>query len=138
VERVVDEAGLAAAARKLAGELRPGDVVHLRGDLGAGKTTFVRHACAALGVQEAVTSPTFAIAHRYGGGSMPVSHLDLYRAQRVTEEELADLDPYLDEDAVLFVEWPDVGAGALPAATVVVELAHAGEGRRAIAVQRVS
>jgi tRNA threonylcarbamoyladenosine biosynthesis protein TsaE len=102
----VDEAGLAAVAGELARELRAGDVVHLHGELGSGKTTFVRHAAAALGVVEAVTSPTFAIAHRYGGGRLPVSHLDLYRARRVTDEELADLDPYLDDDVVLFVEWP--------------------------------
>jgi tRNA threonylcarbamoyladenosine biosynthesis protein TsaE len=137
VGEVVDEAGLAARAAALAAQLQPGDVVHLRGELGSGKTTFVRHAAAALGVREAVTSPTFAIAHRYGGGRAPVSHLDLYRAQRMTAEELADLDPYLDEAAIIFVEWPDAGQGALPGATVVIELAHAGEGRRRVHVRRV-
>lgn len=136
-EVVVDETGLAAAAAALAATLRPGDVVHLRGQLGAGKTTFVRYAAAALGVREAVTSPTFAIAHRYGGAAVPVSHLDLYRAAGMTIEELADLDPYLDEGAVLFVEWPDAGEGALPPPTVVVELAHAGETVRALRVRRL-
>ncbi len=134
--QVVDEAGLAAAAAALARELQAGDVVHLRGDLGSGKTTFVRHAAAALGVEEPVTSPTFAIAHRYGGGRLPVSHLDLYRARRMTDEELADLDPNLDEEAVLFVDWPDAGAGALPEPTVVVELEHAGEGLRRLGIRR--
>jgi len=137
-EVLVDEAALAAAAADLAATLRPGDVVHLRGELGAGKTTFVRHAAAALGVREAVTSPTFAIAHRYAGAGLAVSHLDLYRASGMTVEELADLDPYLDEAAVLFVEWPDAGEGALPPPTVVVELAHAGEAVRALRVRRLT
>jgi len=137
-ETVADEAGTARVAAALAATLRPGDVVHLVGDLGAWKTTFVRYAAAALGVTEPVTSPTFAVAHRYPGrGGLPVAHLDLYRSRGVTAEELADLDAYLGEDAVVFVEWPEAGAGMLPPATVQVRIDEAGDGRRTIAIQRV-
>jgi tRNA threonylcarbamoyladenosine biosynthesis protein TsaE len=136
---VADEEGTARIARSLAARLAPGDVVHLEGPLGAGKTTFVRHACAALGVPERVTSPTFAVANAYhDGAGRPVTHLDLYRSAGVTVEEAADLDPYLDPAAILFVEWPAAGAGTLPAPTVVVELEHAGGDRRRIAVRRVA
>jgi tRNA threonylcarbamoyladenosine biosynthesis protein TsaE len=135
---VTDEEGAAAIARTLAASLRPGDVVHLVGDVGTGKTTFVRQAAAALGVTEPVTSPTFAVAHRYtAADGTVVSHLDLYRSSGVTAEELADLDAYLAEDAIVFVEWPEAGAGVLPAPTVVVELEHATPDRRRIAVRQL-
>ena len=131
------EDGTAAAAGRLARLLRAGDVVHLRGPLGAGKTTFVRHAASALGVQEPVTSRTYTVAHRYDGPT-PVSHLDLYRSERLTVEELADLDPYLGPEAVVFVEWPAAGAGLLPDPTWIVELDHAGGCRRRLSVRRGS
>jgi tRNA threonylcarbamoyladenosine biosynthesis protein TsaE len=132
---VADEEGTAAAAVQLAALLRAGDVVHLRGPLGAGKTAFVRHAARALGVREPVTSPTFTVAHRYAG-PVPVSHLDLYRSERMTVEELADLDPYLGPEAVVFVEWPDAGAGLLPDATWTVEIDHRGGDARLLDVRR--
>jgi tRNA threonylcarbamoyladenosine biosynthesis protein TsaE len=136
-ETVADEAGTARVAAALAATLQPGDVVHLVGELGAGKTTFVRHAATALGVTEPVTSPTFAVAHRYTGrAGLAVAHLDLYRSRGVTPEELADLDAYLAEDAVVFVEWPEAGAGMLPPATVRVVIDEAGEGCRTIAIER--
>lgn len=118
----------AALARKLA----PGDLVLVRGELGAGKTTFVRGACRALGVTGPVTSPTFTIGHRYEG-DLPVSHLDLYRFAGMSDAEWGDLEPYFD-DAVAFVEWPDAGAGYLPEAAASVELRHLGGDRRAIAI----
>ena len=86
----------------------------LRGELGTGKTTFVRGACRALGVDGPVTSPTFTIGHRYRG-AVPVSHLDLYRFEDMSDAEWGDLEPYFD-DAVVFVEWPEAGAGFLPSA----------------------
>jgi len=119
-------------AADLARRLVPGDVVTVSGELGSGKTTFVRGACAALGVHERVTSPTYTIGHRYHGSSVDVSHLDLYRFQGVSAAEWGDLEPYFD-DAVTFVEWPEAGEGALPAARFVVRLRHAG-GRRAVAI----
>ena len=99
-------------AARLAGALVPGDVVTISGELGSGKTTFVRGACRALGVTAPVTSPTYTIGHRYEG-SPDVSHLDLYRFTAVSQAEWGDLEPYFD-DAVVFVEWPEA-AGAGPA-----------------------
>ena len=121
-----------ALAARVAGELRPGDVVTVSGELGSGKTTFVRGACRSLGVTAPVTSPTFTVGHRYAG-RVPVSHLDLYRFTGLSHAEWGDLEPYFD-DAVAFVEWPEAGAGVLPAPRVRVELRHAGEDRRAIRI----
>lgn len=107
-------------------------MVTVSGELGAGKTTFVRGACRALGVAQPVTSPTFTIGHRYEG-RVPVSHLDLYRFQGVSAAEWGDLEPYFD-DAVAFVEWPEAGAGVLPPARVAVRLSHVAPGARSIRV----
>ena len=120
-------------AATLAARLRPGDVVGVSGELGAGKTTFVRGACRALGVDGPVTSPTFTIGNRYEG-RVPVSHLDLFRFQGVSAAEWGDLEPYFD-GAVVFVEWPEAGAGVLPDPTVEVELEHGGEGRRLVTIR---
>lgn len=117
-------------AADLATRLVAGDVVTLSGELGAGKTTFVRGACRALGVTAPVTSPTFTIGHRYPG-SIEVSHLDLYRFSGVSAAEWADLEPYF-EDAVVFVEWPEAGASVLPPPRAAVTLEHAGADARRI------
>jgi tRNA threonylcarbamoyladenosine biosynthesis protein TsaE len=122
-----------AVAAELAQRLRPGDVVTVSGELGTGKTTFVRGACAALGVEEIVTSPTYTIGHRYHGSAGLVSHLDLYRFQGVSNAEWGDLEPYFD-DAIAFVEWPEAGRGVLPDPRYAVHLEHAGEGRRAVKI----
>ena len=119
-----------AIAAELARELRRGDVVTVSGELGSGKTTFVRGACRALGVTQPVTSPTFTVGHRYDG----VAHLDLYRFAGVSSAEWGDLEPYFD-DTIAFVEWPEAGEGALPSPRVRVRLRHVDEGRRAIEVQ---
>ena len=117
-------------AGALAPRLRPGDVVTVSGELGTGKTTFVRGACRALGVATPVTSPTFTIGHRYTG-RVAISHLDLYRFASVSAAEWGDLEPYFD-DAVVFVEWPEAGLSSLPPARLAVTLEHAGEDRRRI------
>jgi tRNA threonylcarbamoyladenosine biosynthesis protein TsaE len=122
--------GTEDVAFRLAPRLRPGDVVTVSGELGTGKTTFVRGACRALGVTGPVTSPTFTIGHRYVG-RVDVSHLDLYRFTALSPAEWGDLEPYF-EDAIVFVEWPEAGAGALPEARLVVRLEHAGGDRRAL------
>jgi tRNA threonylcarbamoyladenosine biosynthesis protein TsaE len=93
------------------------------GELGSGKTTFVRAACRALGVTGPVASPTFAIGARYQAPGGAVSHLDLYRSPGLTDEELTDLEPYL-EGAIVFVEWPEAGRGLLPPPRVRVKLLH--------------
>jgi tRNA threonylcarbamoyladenosine biosynthesis protein TsaE len=119
--------GIAAA---LARRLETGDVVTVSGELGAGKTTFVRGACRALGIISPVASPTFTIGHRYTG-AVDVSHLDLFRFAGVSNAEWGDLEPYFDA-ALVFVEWPEAGALMLPPARVAVSLAHAGGDRRRI------
>ena len=121
-----------AVGAALAAVLEPGDVVTVAGELGAGKTTLVRGACRALGVTEAVTSPTFTIGHRYHG-TLDVSHLDLYRFTALSAEEWGDLEPYF-EHAIAFVEWPEAGAGALPAARMQVRLRHDAPSRRLISL----
>lgn len=119
-----------ALAAQLALRLVPGDVVLVQGELGAGKTTFVRGACRALGVSAPVTSPTFTIGHLYEG-RVTVAHLDLYRFTEVSAAEWGDLEPYFDR-TIAFVEWPEAGMAALPPARVTVALAHAGADRRRI------
>ena len=121
-----------AVAAALAGELEAGDVVTVSGELGSGKTTFVRGACRALGVRERVTSPTFTIGHRYPNDP-DVSHLDLYRFHGFSAAEWGDLEPYF-QDAICFVEWPEAAAGALPPARVEVRLSHVDPARRLISV----
>ena len=121
-----------ALAADLARRLAPGDVVTVSGELGSGKTTFVRGACVELGVREHVTSPTYTIGHRYHGAGVEVSHLDLYRFEGVSAAEWGDLEPYFD-GAIAFVEWPEAGAGVLPSPRFVVRLRHA-EAARAVAI----
>lgn len=123
-----------ALGARVAERLRPGDLVLLSGDLGAGKTTLIRGACRALGVTEPVTSPTFTIGQRYAGGRLPISHLDLYRLADLEGEDPALLDDYLGPDGVAFVEWPDAGADRLGRPAIVVRLAHVSEERRRIEV----
>ena len=118
--------------RELAGSLHAGDVVLVRGELGAGKTTFVRGAARALGVSAPVTSPTFSIGHRYAGRDLVVSHLDLYRLAGLEREEPALLADYLGPGRIAFVEWPEQGAPELAPARVHVTLAHGGGDRRTI------
>lgn len=121
-----------AIGARLAGGLAPGAVVTVSGELGTGKTTLVRGACRALGVEGPVTSPTFTIGHRYKG-RVDVSHLDLYRFAGVSPAEWGDLEPYFD-GAVCFVEWPEAGKDVLPKPRYAVSLEHAGENERRITV----
>jgi tRNA threonylcarbamoyladenosine biosynthesis protein TsaE len=122
-----------AVGAGLAAKLEPGDVVTVAGELGTGKTTLVRGACRALGVEGPITSPTFTVGHRYRG-RVDVSHLDLYRFAGVSPAEWGDLEPYFD-GAVCFVEWPEAGEGVLPPARFELKLEHAGDDRRHIEVR---
>ena len=122
---VVDSGSAAeteALGARLAAQLAAGDVVTVSGELGAGKTTFVRGACRALGVESPVSSPTFTIGHRYAA-AIPVAHLDLYRLAGSGAEEWGDLEPYFD-GTIAFVEWPENGDNWLPQARVTVTLSH--------------
>jgi tRNA threonylcarbamoyladenosine biosynthesis protein TsaE len=126
-----------AAAARLAGELRPGDVVLVRGEMGTGKTTFVRGACRALGVEGPITSPTFTIGRRYRGAVGDIAHLDLHRIGALADEDPALLADYLEPEAIAFVEWPEVAGGELAGrATVEVALRHAGGDERDVDVRR--
>ncbi|HET7647660.1 MAG TPA: tRNA (adenosine(37)-N6)-threonylcarbamoyltransferase complex ATPase subunit type 1 TsaE [Gaiellaceae bacterium] len=121
-----------ALAARLARLLEPGDVVSVSGELGAGKTTFVRGAARALGVTGPISSPTFTIGHRYEAPT-PVAHLDLYRVQGIDPEEWGDLEPYFD-GAVAFVEWPEHGGDWLPKARALVTLGHVDETHRTVRI----
>lgn len=121
------------AGAELAGRLRAGDLVLVRGEMGTGKTTFIRGAARALGVRGPVASPTFTIGARYEG-RVPVSHLDLWRLN-ATEEEPGFLEDYLTPDAVAFVEWPEAAEPELPPPTAHVEIHHAGGDDRRIVLR---
>jgi tRNA threonylcarbamoyladenosine biosynthesis protein TsaE len=126
-----------AIAAELACGLAAGDVVLVEGELGAGKTTFVRGACRALGVEGVVTSPTFTIGQRYRA-AVPVSHLDLYRVADLGDEDPDLLDEYLGPDRIAFVEWPPRTVAAIArlsrvAARVVIE--HGGGDRRVLTIE---
>lgn len=125
-----------ALGAELAVTLAPGDVVLVEGELGAGKTTFVRGACRALGVSAVVTSPTFTIGRRYHA-RVPVSHLDLFRIPGLAGEEPDLLADYIGPDTIAFVEWPEggeqtvAGFGRIAAR---VRLEHAGGDRRVVKI----
>jgi tRNA threonylcarbamoyladenosine biosynthesis protein TsaE len=126
-----------ALAAELASSLAPGDVVLVEGELGAGKTTFVRGACRALGVDGLVTSPTFTIGQRYPG-RVPVAHLDLYRVADLDEEDPDLLADYIGSDRIAFVEWPGGAAARIAgvahvAARVLIE--HAGGDARTVTIE---
>jgi tRNA threonylcarbamoyladenosine biosynthesis protein TsaE len=127
------------AGARLAAELEPGDVVLVSGELGAGKTTFVRGALHSLGVEGPVTSPTFVVGQLYRSRPPrdgPLAHLDLYRLAGIDAEDPGLLDPFFGSETIAFVEWPENADGAWPRERVVrrVHLAHAGGDRRRIEV----
>jgi tRNA threonylcarbamoyladenosine biosynthesis protein TsaE len=127
-----------ALGARLAERLGPGDVAVVSGEVGSGKTTLIRGACRALGVEEPVTSPTFTIGQRYRG-RLPVSHLDLYRLEGLEGEDQALLDDYLDPGSVTFVEWPAVAESLLAdRRTLEARLSHAGGDNRTIVVAAAS
>jgi tRNA threonylcarbamoyladenosine biosynthesis protein TsaE len=123
-----------AVGVRVAEHLRPGDVVAVSGELGSGKTTLVRGACRALGVDGPVTSPTFEIGHVYEAAAGEVAHLDLYRLPSLAGEDPALLDDYLTPERIAFVEWPGEAAAAIERLAARVQIAHLGGDRRAIEV----
>ncbi|MGI8904010.1 MAG: tRNA (adenosine(37)-N6)-threonylcarbamoyltransferase complex ATPase subunit type 1 TsaE [Solirubrobacteraceae bacterium] len=127
-----------ALGAQLASTLAAGDAVLLEGELGTGKTTFVRGACRALGVAAAVTSPTFTIAQRYiAPGGLRVAHVDLFRVGDLAAEEPDLLADYFGPDTIAFVEWPQGGEPTLAGLARIVArvcLAHAGEDRRVVEI----
>jgi tRNA threonylcarbamoyladenosine biosynthesis protein TsaE len=123
----LDEAGLGALAVRVASCLVPGDVVVLRGEVGAGKTTFVRSAARPLGIRETVTSPTYQFARAYqgraGGRPVTVNHLDLYRLEGLDMRDALQLDEYLEPGSVTFMEWAEPALDLLEEPSVV-EVQH--------------
>jgi tRNA threonylcarbamoyladenosine biosynthesis protein TsaE len=127
-----------AVGAAVAADLRPGDVVIVSGEVGAGKTTLIRGACRALGVEGPVTSPTFTIGQRYSG-RFPISHLDLYRLAGLEREEPALLDDYLDAESVAFIEWPAVAEPELAGRQALeIRLDHGGGDSRRVEIGAAS
>ena len=127
-----DPAAMAAFGARIAGRLRPGDVVALSGGLGAGKTTLARAIISALGHAGEVPSPTFTILETYDGLRLPLVHADFYRLDRPGEADELGLDDYRD-GAALIAEWPErVGGFATEPGCLAIALEIAGSGRRAI------
>ena len=132
----LDRAGLVAAAARLAATLRAGDVIALSGELGAGKTTFVRALVAALhGTDDAVSSPTFVFRHRYPGNP-PVEHLDLYRIDDPVEAAELDLDDAFSPHAITVVEWAERLPCLLPPAAIRATIEGSGEAPRRLRIER--
>jgi tRNA threonylcarbamoyladenosine biosynthesis protein TsaE len=119
----LEEAMLEELASRFARVLAPGDVVVLSGEVGAGKTTFVRAAARSLGVTDRVTSPTYQLARGYEGRkegqSMTVNHMDLYRLEGIEDRDVLELEDYIEPDAVTFIEWADPALGAIENPSVV-------------------
>src|SRR5690242_7298085 len=131
-----DETATTALAQRFAAAVDGGLVIYLHGDLGAGKTSFARALLTALGVGERVKRPTYSLVESYRAGELAAWHLDLYRIADPGELEWLDLDALGDPAALVLVEWPERGTGALPTPDLVLHLEHAGAGRRARAEPR--
>jgi tRNA threonylcarbamoyladenosine biosynthesis protein TsaE len=126
-----DEAATTALGTRVAAALDDGLVLYLHGPLGAGKTSFARALLTALGVGERIKSPTYSLIEGYAATERPAWHLDLYRIADPGELEWLGLDALSDPLAVVLVEWPERGAGALPMADMELHLDYAGQGRYA-------
>lgn len=122
---------------ELASRLTDGDLVLVCGEVGAGKTTLVRGAARALGVQDPVTSPTFSIGHRYRASDLLVCHLDLYRLASLGQEDPDLLADYLGPGRIAFVEWPKDGEAELEGARLRVTLSHDGGERRRVEIEEM-
>lgn len=131
------EDALEALAARVAGVLEPGDVVVLGGEVGTGKTTFVRAAASSMGV-ERVTSPTYQLARGYegriGGRKVTVNHLDLYRLEELERMDALELDDYLEPGAVTFIEWAEPALELLENPTVV-QIVHQTPGARRVSLR---
>ncbi len=122
-------------ACELAGTLRAGDVVALRGGLGAGKTAFVRGLAKGLGVTGEVASPTFALVHEHEG-RIPLYHFDMYRVTTLDDLYSTGFFDYLDSGAVLAVEWSENIQAALPNRRVIVTLTPVSDTERELVIER--
>ncbi len=121
-----------ACAARLAETLRPNDVVALCGELGAGKTHFVKGLVAAGGSAEAVTSPTFTLVHEYRAGRVPVFHFDFYRIARAEELEQIGFEDFMDDNGISVIEWADRFPGLLPTRTRWIRITAGADDSRVI------
>jgi len=125
----LDEAEMTALAERLAPAALEGGVIHLQGDLGAGKTTFARALLIALGAGERIKSPTYSLIESYRIGDADAHHLDLYRIADAGELEWLGLEDLWTRQALVLIEWPERGAGAMPPSDLTLLLRHSGEKR---------
>lgn len=123
------EAEMIALGTRLGRKLKPGAVVLLRGELGAGKTTLARGLARGVGYRGRVSSPTFALAHVYRGKRLTLHHLDLYRVAKGADEEIGLDELLADPQAAVVVEWPDAAGGRWLKDRIEISLAHARAGR---------
>jgi tRNA threonylcarbamoyladenosine biosynthesis protein TsaE len=126
------EAATIALGKRLGRRLKAGDVILLRGELGAGKTTLARGLAAGAGYRGRVSSPTFALAHRYRGKRLTVHHLDLYRVAEGEDAELGLDELLADPRGAVVVEWPDATGGRWPKDRLELTLSHFRGGRRVV------
>lgn len=127
--RIESAAEMEEFGRETAQTLGAGAVLALCGDLGAGKTCFVRGLVAGLGSPDPVTSPTFPLVHEYPGGCLPVAHFDFYRVESADELVAAGWDDYLDRDGIVVAEWADRFPELLPPGTRWLQIEGDGEAR---------
>ena len=125
------EAETIALGTRLGRLLKAGDLILLRGELGAGKTTLARGLALGVGYRGRVSSPTFALAHRYRGKRLTLHHLDLYRVAKGQDAELGLDELLADPRGAVVVEWPDAAGGSWPQDRLELTLAHARTGRKA-------
>lgn len=128
---LADEDATLALARRLAAQLKPGIVIHLRGELGAGKTTLVRGMLNALGYSGRVKSPTYTLVEPYHVAGLNLRHFDLYRLHDEAEWEAAGFRDEFDGHNIFFIEWPEKAQGLAPQADVEINLTILNEGRKA-------
>jgi tRNA threonylcarbamoyladenosine biosynthesis protein TsaE len=135
--RAEDLEAFERVAAAFASGLRRGDVVALAGDLGAGKTTFVRAVVRALHGRDQAASPTFTFRHRYAG-KPPIEHLDLYRIEKPAEALELGLEEAFDGESIVLVEWPERLPGLIPDDAIHVAITGAGESPRDLVIERRS
>lgn len=133
----LDEPGLVALAQRLAGIVAEGGVIHLRGDLGAGKTTFARALLRALGIDARIKSPTYSLVESYALGELAIHHLDLYRIADPGELEWLGLPDLATARHLILIEWPERAGDALSRPDLIVHLAYAGS-QRDVALEPLS
>jgi tRNA threonylcarbamoyladenosine biosynthesis protein TsaE len=122
--RALSQTELEAEGEALGRRLAPGELITFEGDLGAGKTTFIKAVSRGLGVSRPATSPTYALVHRYQGARGPVFHLDCFRLR--SPDEAADLDweGIVSEGDAILIEWPERAQGWIPTPTRRFRLSH--------------